>query len=158
MWISYRVASVAGVVVCVGTFAVPESSTVRRGIPIVHNADGTIPFHPCFMWEQISWTIRLATLVWLVTFVLLLVQGLRNRTLPRAVAVVSLTAFFLTLQDQPFRALHYRSNFGIAVFTTWVLAVALLSFLHAVSGLFLSERTCRNRFSRRLIESHRVAS
>jgi uncharacterized membrane protein YhaH (DUF805 family) len=132
MKISYRVASIAVVLAVVLQFIVPESMFVRPRIPTGQNAEGTISFDPCFMWEQIAWTIRLATFVWLGTFLPLLVQGLRNRTLPRLVAVVSLIAFFLSLQDQPFRVLHCQSNFGISVFLTWVLAVALLCFQHAV--------------------------
>lgn len=129
MKISYRTSSVAVVLVFVGMFAIPESLMMRPRISTVPTSD-FVGFDTCFMWEQIAWTIRLAALVWFGTFLPLLVQGLRNRTLPRLIAVVCLIAFGWNIQSQLWRVQHCQSNFGIGVYAVWVATVALMCFHH----------------------------
>jgi hypothetical protein len=106
--ISYRVTSIAVVLVVVGMIVVPGSLTVRPPA-LTTVSDGGISFNPCFgMWEQIGWLIRLSALVWIGTFLPSFVQGLRNRTMPRVAAVVSLIAFGLSLHNQVWRGAALR--------------------------------------------------
>jgi len=132
MKISYRTSSIAVIMVFAGMFVVPESLMVRPRIPAGSAIEGGVTFDPCFMWDQVAWTIRLAFLVWFGTFLPLLVQGLRNRTLPRLMAVVCLIAFGWSLQDQLWRVQHCQSNFGIGVYAVWVATVALMGLHHVL--------------------------
>jgi len=130
--ISYRTSSVAVILVIAGSFAVPESLMVRPRISAGSVNEGVITFDPCSMWEQIGWTIRLAALIWFGTFLPLFVQGLRNRTLPRFLAVVCLIAFGWSLRNQLWRVQHCQSNFGVGVYAVWVATVALMCLHHVL--------------------------
>jgi hypothetical protein len=55
---------------------------------------GVVQFNVCTMWEQIPATVRLSTIVSFVTTFVLLVQGLRNRSVPRWLAALCLVAPF----------------------------------------------------------------
>ena len=75
MRISYRVTSVGILVVSATVFLMHGSRPV--------SATG---FDSCAMVEtQTGWLVLLSAFVWIVTFLPLLVQGLRNRTLPRLI-------------------------------------------------------------------------
>jgi hypothetical protein len=128
--ISYRVTSIAIVLVVVGMIVVPGSMTMRPPAPTRASGDGVVSFDPCLMWEQLGWLIRLSALVWIGTFLPLFVQGLRNRTMPRVVAVVSLIAFGLSLHNQVWRVQHCGSNVGIGLFAVWVVAVGMMCLHH----------------------------
>ena len=131
MKISYRVPSIAIVPVVVGMIVVPGSLMVRPPTPTTRVLeDGAVSFDPCSAWEQIGFLTKLSALVWIGTFLPLFIQGLRNRTLPRVVAVVSLIAFALSLRDQLWRVQHCDSHVGIAVFAVWVSTVGLLCLHH----------------------------
>jgi hypothetical protein len=132
MRISYRVTSIAVVLVVVGMFIAPESLMVRPPAPTRALGEGIISFDPCSMWEQIGWLIRLAALVWIVTFLPLFLRGLWNRTLPRMVAAISLIAFGLSLRNQVWQVEHCESNVGIGMFAAWVIAVGLLCIHHVL--------------------------
>src|SRR5262249_60902489 len=61
-------------------------------------ADGTVAFDRCgMMWEQMSPTKQLAALVCGPSILGLFIQGLRNRPVPRWVAVAGLTSLAVTL-------------------------------------------------------------
>jgi hypothetical protein len=73
---------------------------------------------------------RLSALVWIVTFFILIVQGLRNRAVSRITALVSLVAFGITLYHELWRVRHCYSTFGIASFCLCTSAVALMCLHH----------------------------
>ena len=132
MRISYRVSSVAVLLVFVGMFLLPESLLVRPRAPAKDVVEGTVGIGPCTTWEQISGFIRLSALVWLATFLSLFVQGLRNRTVPRMVAIVSLIAFCLGPLDQLGRIQYCEADLGIFIFWVWIAAVALICVHHII--------------------------
>ena len=47
-----------------------------------------VRFDPCMMWEQIPATVRISSLLCFGSVVVLLAQGIRNRSVPRWVAIV----------------------------------------------------------------------
>jgi hypothetical protein len=132
MKISYRVTSIAVVLVVVGMIVVPGSMTMRPPTPARISADGSVSFDPCASWEQTGWLIRLSALAWIGTFLPLFVQGLRNRTMPRVVAIVSLIAFGLSLHNQLWRVQRCDSNVGIGLGAAWVVAVGLMCLHHVL--------------------------
>ena len=133
MRISYRVSSIALVLVVIGMFLLPNSILVRPIAPTRTLVDGMVSFDPCFTtWEESGWLIRLSVLVWIGTFLYLFVQGLRNRTVPRAVAIVSFLAFVLSLHNRLWRVQNCGSGLGIVVFWVWIMAVVLMCVQHII--------------------------
>ena len=132
MRISYRISSVAVLLVFLGMFLLPESLLVRPRAPTKALVEGTVSFDPCMMWEQISLLIRLSVLVWLPTFLSLFVQGFRNRTIPRMVAIVSFIAFCVSSFHQFWRVQRCEANLGIFVFSVWVAVVGLACVHHII--------------------------
>jgi hypothetical protein len=136
MRISYRISSIVVVLVVLGMFLLPNSLLVRPIAPTRALVDGTVSLDPCFtIWGQSGWLIRLSALVWIGTFLYLLVQGFRNRTVPLAVAIVSLVAFGLSLHNQLWRVQHCDANLGIIVFWVWITAVGLMCVHHILQRL-----------------------
>ena len=76
--------------------------------------------------------IQFAALVWFATFLSLLVQGIRNRTVPRVVPIVSLIASAPSLRNQLWRTQHCDVNLGIVVSWVWIMAVGLMCFHHLI--------------------------
>jgi hypothetical protein len=131
--ISYRITSIAVVLVVVGMIVVPESLMVRPPASTTVLGDGGISFNPCFaMSEHAGWLIRLSALVWIGTFLPLFVQGLRKRTMPRWVAVVSAIAFGLSLHNQLWRVQPCGSNVSIGLFALWVVVVGMMCLHHVI--------------------------
>ena len=61
MRISYRISSIAVLLVFVGMFLLPESLMVRPRAPTKALVEGAVSFDPCTMWEQSGWLIRLSS-------------------------------------------------------------------------------------------------
>jgi hypothetical protein len=129
MKISYRITSVVVLVVTAGLFAVPDSLTVRPSVPSTGPEHRASAFDPCSMWIQMGLLVQLVALVWIGTLLSLWVQGLRNRTLPRIVAIVSLVALGFKVRNEAWRAPCY-SNTAIGLSAIWVTAVALMCLHH----------------------------
>src|ERR1019366_4010030 len=126
MRISYRVSSIAVLLVFGGMFLLPASLIMRPRTLTMALVD------PCAMWQQIVWLIRLSALVWFATFLSLFVQGLRNRTVPRVVAIVSFIAFCLGPVNQLWRVQHCEANLGIVVFSVWITVVGVTCVHHII--------------------------
>jgi hypothetical protein len=131
MKISFRATSILVVLVSLYVL-LPQSLFMRRPVPSVVSEDGSVTFDVCGMWEQIGWIYGLAALVWIFTFLILILQGLRNRLVSRTTALVSLAAFGTTFYHQLWRVQHCYSLFGIASFCFWTLAVALMCLYHVL--------------------------
>ena len=91
MRISYRITSGAVLAVYVAgiiySILFPHTSRPTETAA----ADGTVTFDVCgMMWEQMSAMKQVAALLWGTSFMVLLVQGLRNRPVRRWVTVVGL--------------------------------------------------------------------
>jgi hypothetical protein len=129
MKISYRTSSILVLLVLLAAILTPESLTMRRPV-LTRLANGDFPMDFCNTTEYIGWKYRLAAYVWVVTFLIMIVQGLRKRTVFRLTAMVSLVAFGITLHHELWRVQHCYSNFGIASFCFWTWAVALMCLHH----------------------------
>lgn len=75
--------------------------------------------------------MRLSVLVWFGSFLVLIVQGLRNRSVPRWVAAVSLIAFGLTTYSKVWREMRCDAPAGIVAFFVWTATVGLMC-LHQI--------------------------
>lgn len=131
MRISYRVSSISVLLIFAGMFLLPESLMVRPRA-LKSFANGAVSFDPCMMWARIGWLIRVSAFVWLATFLSLFAQGIRNRTVPRVVAIVSLTAFCLGPFNQLWRIQYCEANLTIVVFSVWIMAVGLMCIHHII--------------------------
>lgn len=98
MRISYRLTSSAVLIVYVVgiIYAILFSQTSR--LTETAAADGSVTFDRCgVMWEQMSPMKKLTALICGISFLVLLVQGLRNRPVRRWVTVVGLFSLGVTL-------------------------------------------------------------
>jgi hypothetical protein len=130
MKINYRTTAILVLLVLLAAILTPGSLTMRRPVLTSITADGSVHVDLCDMVEQIAWKYRLSALVWIVTFFILIVQGLRNRAVSRITALVSLVAFGITLYHELWRVRHCYSTFGIASFCLCTSAVALMCLHH----------------------------
>lgn len=92
---------------------------------------GIVQFDTCVMWEQIPASVRLSTFVWCGSFLVLLIQGLRNRSAPWWLAVMCLVALGSMLSHDYWRLQHCYTKLGIAGFWIWTSAVSLMC-LHQI--------------------------
>ena len=109
MRISYRVTSMLVVV----TYLLV--STIEWVAESPHAASPTVAseFDPCLMlWEQVPATVRISTLVWFTSFLILLVQGFRNRAVPRWLAIACLIALVPTFHHQLWRVQQCYTKLG----------------------------------------------
>src|SRR5262245_15838017 len=96
MRISYRMTSSAVVAVYVAGIVYSLLPHPSRP-PETADADGAVTFDVCgMMWEQMSPMKQVTALLWGTSFMVLLVQGLRNRPV-RWVTVVGLVSLGVTL-------------------------------------------------------------
>ncbi len=110
----------------------PASVFVRPSAPATPTPDGAISFDPCFLVGQVGWLVRLAALSWTVTFLPLLVQGLRNRTLPKTFGILSLIAFVPIVIHGFWRVQNCETNAGVAFSVVQVVTVVVMSLHHIV--------------------------
>ncbi len=118
--------------VFIGMIFLPESLMVRPRAPVKAAVEGAVGFDLCTAWEQIGGLIRLSALIWSATFLYLLVQGLRNRTVPRVIAIISIVASAPSVRNQLWRVQHCQSNLGIALFWVWIMVVGLMCVHHII--------------------------
>jgi hypothetical protein len=104
MRMSYRVSSMI-VVVTYLLLALMEQvvGSSQPASPTRASESGVETFNPCMMWEQIPVTVRVATIVWFPSFLVLLVQGFRNRAVPRWVAAACLITIIPVINHQLWR-------------------------------------------------------
>src|SRR5690242_20633109 len=112
MRFGYRITSIAVLLVIAMTLSVPRSVVVRTPMDATVSSAGDVYFDPCSMWEQIAVSVRIATLAWVATFLALLIQGLRNRTLPRFVPLIGVAGFVWSIRGQWWELSHCESNTG----------------------------------------------
>ncbi|HEY6392551.1 MAG TPA: hypothetical protein VIX89_14810 [Bryobacteraceae bacterium] len=132
MKVSYRAMGVMVLAVFLAEILTPEHLLTRPLPAGLSLPPGGVSFDLCAAWEQIGWICRLSSLVWIVTFIMILVQGLRNRTVGPAIALVSLTTLAITTYYQRWHFQHCYSNIGIASVVLWVSAVSLMCIQQAL--------------------------
>lgn len=119
MVLSYRVTAVGVVAAYAGLILV--SNLPAEG-PFKGN-HGDIAFNPCMMWEQLSATFRISSLSGAATLLVLVVQGLRNRSVSGWIAAVCLLAQVMLLQHELWRMQHCYSTRDVMAY------VVLKSFI-----------------------------
>ena len=87
--------------------------------------DGTVSFDLCNMWEQMSAMKQLGALLCGASFMVLLVQGLRNRPVRRWVTVVGLVSLGVTLWYDRWRIENCWTPISFVV-----LAAIVLMYVH----------------------------
>jgi hypothetical protein len=85
-----------------------------------------VTWDPCSMWSQMPLTEKLPNEVWFVTFAILLVQGLRNRPVPWALALVSLIALGFVIRNLWWWESRCDSPQGIVSSGVWFATVAVM--------------------------------
>ena len=128
MKISYRVTSGSVLIVFILIEAIellfqksPEPKTASTvGEAVV------VGWNPCMMGEQLSPIVRLSYLVWFGTFVVVIVQGLRNRPVARWLSIVSLIALGITVNHVRWEWIHCYIRPSLTTFLVWVFAVTLM--------------------------------
>ena len=134
MRIGYRAPAIAllvtlGALVAIGLLLpnlpspTPESST----------APGTVSFDPCLMWRQVPWSERLSALVWLGSFVVLMLYAIGNSR-ARWWAGVNLITLALNIHYQyAWTSSSCYTTQDVALSSIWVAALALICLQHIFS-------------------------
>ena len=126
MTISYRVTSVI-VVVTYLLLALMEQVVGPVPTRLARASEsGVETFNPCMMWEQIPVTVRIATIVWFPSFLVLLVQGFRNRAVPRWVAAACLITIIPVINHQLWRVQRCYTKLAAVDFWICVGTVCLM--------------------------------
>jgi hypothetical protein len=99
--------------------------------PTVVTAPGVETFDPCMMWEQIPQTVRLSTIIWFVSFLILIVQGFRNRAVPRWLAITCLVCIVPTVNHWSWRVQRCYTTLGAVDFWICIGSVCLMC-LHQI--------------------------
>jgi hypothetical protein len=125
MRISYRMTSSAVVAVYVAgiIYSVLFSQTARPTETAA--TDGAVSFDLCNMWEQMSAMKQIGALLWGTSFMVLLVQGLRNRPVRRWVTVVGLVSLGVTLWYDRWRVENCWTGF-----TFVAMAAVIAMYVH----------------------------
>ncbi len=129
---SYRVVSSIVATTFVLVFAIEllfDNSHVPR--PASVSEIGAFQIDPCTMWEQIPATVRLSTIVSFVTAVILLVQGLRNRSVPRWLATLCLVAPVPTINHEYWQRQECYTKFTATLLWICFFAAAVMC-LHPI--------------------------
>lgn len=128
MRISYRITSGAALGVLALHLAArhllppPDLTTVSSA--------GAPGWDPCSVWEQMPALMQVLALVFLVSFVVLTVQGLRNHAVPRWLAIAGL-AGLVPIVDHKLWLIHCSNKVSVVTFFIWLLAFALVC-LHQI--------------------------
>ena len=100
--------------------------------PVAPVKAGAIQFDPCGMWiSQMPMTVIIPGLFFSVSMPILLVQGMRNRSVSRWLAVASLISLGPVVNDQLWMVQHCYSTLGVVGFWVCNAAVALMC-LHQI--------------------------
>src|SRR5271163_3094000 len=127
MRISYRVVSsiVAVTFVVVAVIGLLfDSSRARKFTSVA--VDGAIQIDPCTMWEQIPTAVRLSTTLSSVTTLILLVQGFRNRSVPRWAAILCLVAPIPTIHHEYWQRHECYTKLSATLLWICIFAVGLM--------------------------------
>jgi uncharacterized membrane protein YhaH (DUF805 family) len=128
---SYRTVSSIVATIFVLVFAI-EFLFDKALVPAKTVAEpGVVQFNVCTMWEQIPATVRLSTIVSFVTTFVLLVQGLRNRSVPRWLAALCLVAPFPSINHDYWQRQECYTKFSATLFWICIFAVAVMC-LHQI--------------------------
>jgi uncharacterized membrane protein YhaH (DUF805 family) len=131
MRISYRVVSAVVLATFLSLYVIGLLFD-KALVPAAKVAEpGVVQFNVCNMWEQIPATVRLSTIVSFVTTLILLVQGLRNRSVPRWLAALCLVAPFPSINHEYWQRQECYTKFGATLFWICVFAVGLMC-LHQI--------------------------
>jgi hypothetical protein len=132
MRISYRITSAAAL----AALGLPTVNDLLPPAPpgprLVPPAGGGLGWDPCTLWPQLGPMYKLTATVWLVAYVVFVIQGLRNRSGRRWFAVAGALALVLWAQSDWWRvsAGCYGSR-RLAAFFVWA-GVVILMFVHHV--------------------------
>ena len=83
---------------------------------------------PCMMWEQIPATVRISTLFCFGSVVVLLTQGVRNRSVPRWLAIACLMTLIPMANHELWRVQQCYTKLGKVGFWVCLLAIVLMCF------------------------------
>src|SRR5215471_14322303 len=133
MRIGYRLTSLTYVILYV-THIVVSSLLSSRASPgrTVPDAPGVAEWDPCYMWEQIPALIRVSTLIFLFSFLTVLIQGFRNRPAARWVALLAVAGLVPTVQHSLWRVRLCYSNFNKVGFWIELTAIGLVCIHHII--------------------------
>ena len=118
MKISYRWSTIPVLLLPLGSAAF--TSLFER------SAGATADLSPCYLWEQLPVVTRLSALLFLPSFPILVVQGLRNRSVPRWMSAACLLGFAGVLQHEMWRSLACRNRFEMVSSLFWAGTVVLM--------------------------------
>jgi hypothetical protein len=132
MRISYRLTAIAFLIVYV---APPIATSFFPSPPTPPAAStpsdpGTVTWDPCILWEQIPTLVRLSTVTLFISFLTVLIQGLRNRPAPRWAPILALLTLGPAINHQLWRVHACYSNVQTATFWISNSAIALLCIHH----------------------------
>ena len=82
--------------------------------------------------DQFETMPKLVALVWLGAYVVFTVQGLRNRSGPRWLAIAGVPALFLSIESHWWRTSNCSSSGSVAILFLWAGIVSLMFLHHAV--------------------------
>lgn len=103
----------------------------RGLIPGAAAPDGSITFDLCRMSEHSGNIGQIIRIVWFVILVALLLPRLRNRPLPKLVAILGLICFLPTIYERKWYLLNCMTAVGAVLFRLWTLVITF-SFLRHI--------------------------
>jgi hypothetical protein len=133
-WPKLRLTSTAILVSFIAAVTVDSGFLPSRPDAISSSGvSGELEIDFCGAWEQMPAVERGSALVWLPSFVVLIVQGLRNRAVPRWLASVGLICFFVMLRYQWWNLQHCHSGPSIALSLVWAVCFIAICLQEIVS-------------------------
>ena len=134
MSISYRITS-AFVAITYAIVVASESLSTSSRVPAIRESveSGVVRFDPCQMWDQIPATVRASTIAFLGSFLVLFVQGLRNRSAPRWLAIACLVALVPMVNYQLWTVQRCYTKVEALGFWMCISALVLMC-LHQIFG------------------------
>jgi hypothetical protein len=126
MRISYRLTAIAFLIVYVAP------PIIASYLPSPADASTHSDWDPCFsvVWEQMPVMAKLSITTLFISFLTVLIQGLRNRPAPRWAPILALLAIGPTINHQLWRVHACYSNVQTATFWISNSAIALLCIHH----------------------------
>lgn len=91
-----------------------------------------VGWDPCMMWEQIPFIVKLAILYWLGLLLTLIVQGFRDRSAPRLLAIAGLIAQGIAVKHDLWFVTSCYTGIRVVGFWGWVFTSALLFLYHTL--------------------------
>ncbi len=103
-------------------------------LPLPRPASG-VSWDPCMIWEQIPFTVKLATLYFVALLVVLIVQGFRKRSVPPVMPIVGLIAIGITVNHELWFVGNCYTGLRAVAFWSWVCTSGLLFLLHVARNM-----------------------